>query len=134
MKIEFATENDLNEISRLDEHISRAELASLIPMKRVIVARDNNELCAWLRYGLFWDNIPFMNMIFVLEDYQGKGLGKRLVEFWEAEVKSLGFHKIMTSTLSNEQAQHFYRKLGYKDCGSLLLPGEALEILFLKEL
>lgn len=134
MKIEFATENDLNEISELDEHISRAELANLISMRRVLVARDNNELCAWLRYGLFWDNIPFMNMIFVLEDYQRKGLGKHLVEFWEAEVKSLGFQNIMTSTLSNEEAQHFYRKLGYKDCGSLLLPGEALEILFLKEL
>lgn len=134
MKIEFATENDLNEISELDEHISRAELANLISMRRVLVARDNGELCAWLRYGLFWDNIPFMNMIFVLEDYQRKGLGRRLVEFWEAEVKSLGFQKIMTSTLSNEEAQHFYRKLGYKDCGSLLLPGEALEILFLKEL
>lgn len=134
MKIEFATEKDLDEINELDEHISRAELASLISMRRVIVAKNKDELCAWLRYGLFWDNIPFMNMIFVLEDYQFKGLGRRLVEFWEAEVKSLGFEKIMTSTLSNEEAQHFYRKLGYKDCGSLLLPGEALEILFLKEL
>ena len=34
----------------------------------------------------------------------------------------------------NEQAQFFYRKNGYIDCGSLLLPNEALEIILLKNL
>ena len=43
-------------------------------------------------------------------------------------------NQIMTSTLSDETAQHFYRKLQYQDCGSLMLPGEALEIFFLKSL
>ena len=38
------------------------------------------------------------------------------------------------STLSSEGAQFFYRKNGYLDCGSLLLPGEPLEIILLKEL
>jgi hypothetical protein len=40
----------------------------------------------------------------------------------------------MTSTLSDEDAQHFYRKLGYEEHGCLLLPGEPLEILLLKPL
>lgn len=40
----------------------------------------------------------------------------------------------MTSTLSNENAQHFYRKLGYRDSGGLLLPNEPLEIIFVKNL
>ena len=47
---------------------------------------------------------------------------------------ALGYESVMTSTLSNEQAQFFYRRLGYTDCGSLLLPGEALEIIFRKNL
>lgn len=41
---------------------------------------------------------------------------------------------VLTSTLSSEGAQHFYRKRGYVDCGSLLLPGEPLEIILRKEL
>jgi hypothetical protein len=45
-----------------------------------------------------------------------------------------GHGMIMTSTQSNEQAQHFYRRLGYQDAGALLLPGEVLEIIFLKSL
>lgn len=40
----------------------------------------------------------------------------------------------MTSTLSNENAQHFYRKLLYRDSGSLLLENEPLEIIFTKKL
>ena len=27
----------------------------------------------------------------------------------------------LTSTQSDESAQHFYRKLGYKDCGCLVI-------------
>jgi len=36
-------------------------------------------------------------------------------------MKLLGYVAVMTSTNSDEQAQHFYRKLGYKDCGCLIL-------------
>jgi hypothetical protein len=48
-------------------------------------------------------------------------------------MKSLSYKLLMTSTLANENAQHFYRKLNYKDAGSLLLPDEPLEIIFIKE-
>lgn len=36
-------------------------------------------------------------------------------------MRKQGFGMIMTSTQVDEQAQHFYRKMGYKDCGGLLL-------------
>ena len=41
---------------------------------------------------------------------------------------------VMTSSQSDEKAQHFYRKLGYSDVGSLTLPKEPLEIIFMKKL
>jgi len=40
----------------------------------------------------------------------------------------------MASYLSDETAQHFYRKLGYRDSGSLILENEALEIIFTKKI
>jgi len=132
MKIEFAAKKDLSELSSLDEHIAESELVGLISTKRVLVARDNDKICGWLRYNLFWDNIPFMNMLYVLDGYRNEKLGSKLVEFWEKEMQVQGYTKLMTSTLSNEDAQHFYRKLSYKDCGGLLLPNEPLEILFVK--
>lgn len=41
---------------------------------------------------------------------------------------------VNTSSLSNENTQHFYRKLGYKDSGCLLLKFEPSEIIFTKEI
>lgn len=73
-------------------------------------------------------------MLYINENYRNKGIGKKLVEFWETEMKSKSYELVMTSTLSNEQAQHFYRKLGYKDAGSLLLDDEPLEIIFTKSI
>lgn len=56
-------------------------------------------------------------MIWVDEHYRGKGVGKQVVLFWEDKMKQKGFKTVMTSTLANEEAQHFYRKLGYRDAG-----------------
>ena len=88
----------------------------------------------WLRFNLFWDNIPFMNMLYLLENYRKKGYGSQLVNFWENEMFKNKYKMVLTSTQSNEQAQFFYRKIRYVDCGSLLLPDEPLEIFLLKNL
>ena len=71
-------------------------------------------------------------MLWIEENYSKEKNKKKLVSFWETEMQKQEHNMVKTSTLSDETAQHFYRKLGYKDCGSLLLPDEALEILFLK--
>ena len=94
----------------------------------------DGEFAGWLRYGLFWDKHPFMNMLFVLEPYRNQGFGKRLVSKWEEDMVALGHNIVMTSTMSNEEAQHFYRKMGYRDIGGLIMPNEPQELIFLKEL
>lgn len=134
MDIKFANSNDLDIISNFDKHISKCELQAIIKQERVFIAEDCGEFCGWLRYNLFWDNTPFMNMIFVLEPFRGKGIGKELTLCWENKMKTLKYNMLMTSTMSNEYAQHFYRKLGYIDAGSLLLPNEPLEIIFIKNI
>ncbi|GAE86973.1 GNAT family N-acetyltransferase [Acetivibrio straminisolvens] len=75
-----------------------------------------------------------MNMLYFDENHRQKGLGSKAVSFWEKAMKEKGYTRVMTSSLSNEQAQFFYRKLGYKDAGCLLLENEALEILFIKNI
>lgn len=40
----------------------------------------------------------------------------------------------MTSTQADEGSQHFYRKLGYKDAGCLILDTQPSEIFFVKQL
>lgn len=134
MNVEYAKETDLDVISNYDKHISKEELLKLILDYRVIVIKDYNKICGWARYNLFWDNTPFLNMISLLDEYRGRGLGRKLMVFWEEEMKFKGYKLLMTSSLGNEEAQHFYRKLNYVDSGCLLLKDEPLEIIFTKEL
>lgn len=41
---------------------------------------------------------------------------------------------VLTSTQVDEDAQQFYRKRGYADCGALNLPGQAAELFLRKSL
>lgn len=75
-----------------------------------------------------------MNMLFILEQYRGCGLGTAMTAYWEKQMKSAGYELVMASSLSSETAQHFYRRLNYVDSGSLLLPGKPLEIFFVKKI
>lgn len=132
--IRFAESSDLNTLAALDKHISASELERCINFRRVIINEADGKLKGWLRFGLFWDNTPFMNMLFIVDGERGKGYGAALCDFWESEMQTLGYDLVLTSTLSNENAQHFYRKRGYKDCGALILPNEPTEIFLMKEL
>ncbi|CAM4492023.1 ribosomal protein S18 acetylase RimI-like enzyme [Paenibacillus endophyticus] len=135
MKVSAATENDLEWIKSRDHHLAENLIASKIREREILLLRVESEAIAgWMRFGYFWDNTPFMNMIWIEEQYRGTGLGKHIVEFWENEMKQQGFSMVMTSTQADEGAQHFYRKLGYKDAGSLLLDSQPLEIIFTKKL
>ncbi len=131
--IRYSERSDLRALAALDKHVSEDELERIIDSSRIIVY-EKEGIVGWLRFGLFWDEIPFMNMLFIIESERGKGYGTALCDFWENEMRSQGYKYALTSTLSNENAQHFYRKRGYKDCGSLILPEEPLEIILLKEL
>lgn len=132
--IRYAEEKDFTILKGHDKHICEPELKNSITSQRILVLFEEDLFIGWLRYNLFWDNTPFMNMLYILEEYRGRGYGGRLVDFWEQEMARKNYELVLTSTLSDEQAQFFYRKKEYTDCGSLLLPGEPLEIIFLKRL
>lgn len=132
--IRYANIKDLDIISKLDVHIDIKELKTSINQNRVLVMYENDNFMGWLRYNLFWDNTPFMNMLYLLEDNRNKGYGTKLVDFWEKEMKKNGYKIVLTSTQSDEEAQYFYRKIGYLDCGNLILPNEPLELILLKRL
>ena len=134
MTVRYANEGDLALLRGHDRHIRADELQSSIAAKRVLLILDGGRAAGWLRYNLFWDNLPFLNMLYLFEEYRGKGYGAQLVQYWEAEMARAGYREVLTSTLSDEQGQFFFRRGGYTDCGALLLPGEPLEIILRKEL
>ncbi|GHU21703.1 N-acetyltransferase [Spirochaetia bacterium] len=134
MLIRYAEITDFGWLIEHDKHISNGILKIKIENKEIYIIQEENKIIGWLRYSLFWDNIPFMNLLFVLEEYQNKGYGKKLVKYWEEKMKWNGYENVLTSTQSNENAQHFYRKIGYIEIGGLKYLDDPYEIIFYKNI
>ncbi|HBL83563.1 MAG: GNAT family N-acetyltransferase [Clostridiales bacterium GWF2_38_85] len=127
LTISYATQQDKQEYFSIDKHLLASEYESKVRDRRCYIIRDNKNVIGVMRYILFWDCIPFLTLIYLNEAYRGKGYGKNAILFWEKEMRDSGFRMVMISTQVDEQAQHFYRKLGYIDKGSLFLDNTPIE-------
>ena len=105
----------------LDKHLPEQEFHNKVSNRQGYLLLENKKPIGLLRYNLFWDNTPFCTMLVIALGYRGKGYGKKLIEHWEKDMKSQGCGMLLTSTQVDEEAQHFYRKLGYKDCGGFVI-------------
>lgn len=138
LEIRYVQPEDKGFWYRLDKHLSEQEFNHKISQKRGYVLLENHIPIGLLRYNLFWDNTPFCTMLFIDWHHQGKGYGKKLMTYWEHDMKSQGYGMLLTSTQVDEQAQHFYRKLGYKDCGGFVIDipqyAQPMELFFIKSI
>ena len=111
----------------LDSHLSEEEFEKKVRDKMGYVLLKDGKPAGILRYNLFWNNTPFCTLLFIVCNEQGKGLGKALMQHWEEDMKAKGYGMIFVSTQVDEAAQHFYRKIGYKDCGGIVIDIENYE-------
>ena len=118
----------------LDKHMSEAEFERKVRDSQAYVVLSDGEPVGILRYNLFWDNTPFCNLIYVKDGMRGRGIGKALIDRFEEDARAAGYKFVLTSTRSDEDAQHFDRAIGYRDCGELRLPDEPVELIFRKEI
>lgn len=121
IQIRYAEASDREFWYQLDRHLPEGEFENKVRRKQGYILLYNGIPAAILRYNLFWDNTPFCTLLFIKEEFQRKGCGKKLMEYWEKDMKKQGYGMLLTSTQTDETAQHFYRKIGYKDCGALIM-------------
>jgi len=125
--IRHVSENDELFWFTLDRNLSKSELKLKIRDKRGYIIGDGDKPVGIMRYNLFLDIIPFLTLIYFDKAYRGKGFGKQAMLYWENEMRELGYNMVMTSTQVDEQAQHFYRKLGYIDKGGIFFDNTPFE-------
>ena len=122
----------------LDSHLSEEEFEKKVRDKMGYVLLNDGKPAGLLRYNLFWDNTPFCTLLFIDWNEQEKGLGKALMQHWEEDMRAKGYGMIFVSTQVDEDAQHFYRKLGYKDCGGIVIDipefAQPMELFMIKAL
>ena len=52
---------------------------------------------------VLWDNLPFLNLLFILPAYRGKGYGAGAMAQWEQAMKKRGFKTLLISTQVDEK-------------------------------
>ena len=120
----------------LDHDFPESGFDEKVRNRQGYVCVEDGKIIGILRFNLFWDSIPFCTLLHIDDEYQSRGYGKQLMERWEKDMKAAGCGMLMTSTQVNEEAQHFYRKLGYKDAGGFVvdIPGyqQPMEMIMIK--
>ena len=138
MDIRFITTEDKPFWYSIDKHLPEKEFYKKIRDNQGYILIVDDKPAGLLRYNLFWDNTPFCTLIYIEEQHQKQGWGRLLMTHWEQDMRKQGYRMVLTSTQVDEDAQHFYRKLGYKDCGGLTVdvPGyeQPMELFMVKQL
>lgn len=136
--VRYVQMEDKNFWFERDPHLSEQVFEKKVKDRMGYVLLEKDVPVGILRYNLFWDNTPFCTMLFIDSEHQHNGYGTALMDFWETEMVQQGYGMVMTSTQVDEEAQHFYRKMGYQDAGSLVLTipkyKQPMEMFLVKEI
>ena len=127
MQIQLVEQKDKNFWMSIDRHTDDVGFQNRVYTKTGYVMREDKCPIGILHYCVLWDNLPFLNYIFVSDEHRKKGCATQAMTQWEDEMKQRGYKMLLLSTQVDESAQCFYRKLGYVDCGGLLLNGTPFE-------
>ena len=135
MEIRPATAKDKDQILHYDRHIHHDKVGMCIAHGLMDVLCDGDRIVGVLRYSLFWQSIPFLDLLYIDEAYRSEGWGSRMMAYWEKNMKNMGYAYVMLSTQADETAQYFYEQIGYRQIGAFLPPEQdADELMYLKEL
>ena len=127
MKLKHMEDSDKAFVMSIDTHVNDEQYANRVLTKSGYVIWDGDEPVGLMHHAVLWDNLPFLNLIYMKEECRGKGYGTEAMRLWEEDMKNRGYKMVLISTQVDEDAQHWYRKLGYVDCGGLLMNGTPFE-------
>lgn len=61
-----------------------------------------------------YENCGELHAIYILEEYKGKGLGKKLFDAGIEELKRMGYDKMLIGCLDGNPSNEFYKHMGGK--------------------
>ena len=125
MRIRKATLKDaksiqtvIDKFAKKDKMLPRSLSEIYENIRDFFICQDKGKIIGISALHILWENLAEIRSVAVLQEYQNKGIGKKLVEQCLKEVKALGVKKIFALTYNPE----FFRKLGFKDIDKNALP------------
>lgn len=102
-------------LKTMDQRIPKMA-ESIKEKNNVYVAVKDNKVIGIMTYGPSrnenYATCGEIYSIYVLEDYQGLGIGTKLFKAGIKELVSAGYHSMILNVLEGNSAIHFYEKMG----------------------
>ena len=94
----------------------------------LILERSGEAIGFAMGYFEQYDDIQAYDLVEILvaHEYQGGGIGTRFMELLETWVKERGGAMIQLDAVNDNMHNHFYGKLGYRDCNTLVFKSKWL--------
>lgn len=127
LKLRYVRSEDKEFVMSIDLHVNEVNYNYRVYTKSGYIMWKNNEPIGLMHHSVLWDNLPFLNFIYVKETFRSQGIANEMMRQWESDMKTKGYKMVLISTQVDESAQHLYRKLGYIDCGGLLMNNTPFE-------
>ncbi|MCP8970099.1 GNAT family N-acetyltransferase [Ectobacillus ponti] len=110
----------LGEVKPSDEKVKQLIEPLLQKGSYYLIASENGQLLGWILMGRSKDSFTekkcgFIYELFVLEEWRGNGIAKRLMESGMEHLKQDGYSEVRLSVYAGNQAIKLYEKLGFTD-------------------
>lgn len=91
-----------------------------IEQNEIIVAEVEGQNVGYLRLEYLWLKIPYIGLIFVQQEYRRQGIGRAILGFLEAFLRSRRHKALLSSSQVDETlSQEWHRAMGFEECGIL---------------
>jgi len=134
--VRLAVPGDLVFIQRKCHFTEKAALWK-IGEDQIFLLTVDDDPAGYLSIGYLWSTVPYIDMLWIGEDYRNKGFSRDLLGFVEAYLKERGNALLYSSSQADEaEPQAWHRHMGFVECGviSSLNEGGIGEIFFRKKL
>ncbi len=129
---------DLDGCIALDHPTMPAEVIKRkVEQREIIVAERAGRLVGYLRFEYLWSVVPYIALIWVVEDQRQRGIGRAMLRYLENVLRQQGHTALYSSSQANEpEPQAWHRHVGFKECGFItgINEGGIGEVFFRKNL
>ena len=138
IKVRFASQTDLDGCIALDHPAMPVEIIKRkVEQREIIVAEKDGQLVGYLRLEYLWSSVPYIALIWVVEDQRQQGIGSAMLRYLENGLRQQGHRALYSSSQANEpEPQAWHRHAGFGECGFVagMNEGGIGEIFFRKDL
>jgi GNAT superfamily N-acetyltransferase len=119
------------------KELSQEKILQKIRQGEIFLLLVNDQLAGSLWVGFLWDFVPFIDLIYINEAYQKRGLSHSLLGSVEDHLREQGYDVLYSSSQMDEPLpQAWHRHVGFVECGVIngMNEGGVGEVFFRKSL